>query len=76
MQQAYASHTPSMPIPVPIPSALSRHTIAAPYPRPQVMAAQPMAVHPHHALSFGAHAMALQSQFRPAASLRFHGAVV
>ena len=76
MQQVYATHTPSMPIPVPIPSAHSRHTIAAPYPRPQVMAAQPMAVHPHPAVPFGAHAMALQSQFRPAAASRFPGAVV
>ena len=72
----YATQTLSMPIPVPIPSAHSRLTIAAPCSRPQVMAAQPMAVHPHHALPFGAHAMALKSQFRPAASPRFPGAVV
>ena len=64
MQQVYATHTPSMPIPVPIPSAHSRHTITAPYPRHQVVAAQPMAVHP--AVPFGAHAVALQSQFRAA----------
>lgn len=76
MQQVYATHTPSMPIPVPIPSAHSRHTIAAPYPRPQVVAAQPMAVHPHPTVPFGAHAMALQSQFRPTAAPRFPGAVV
>ena len=76
MQQVYATQTPSMPIPVPIPSTHSRLTIAAPCSRPQVMAAQPMAVHPHHALPFGAHAMALKSQFRPAASPRFPGAVV
>ena len=66
MQQVYATQTPSMPIPVPIPSAHSRLT----------MAAQPMAVHPHHALPFGAHAMAVKSQFRPTASPRFPGAVV
>ena len=65
-----------MPIPVLIPTAHSRLTIAAPCSRPQVMAAQPMAVHPHHALPFGAHAMALKSQFRPTASPRFPGAVV
>ena len=76
MQQVYATQTPSMPIPVPIPSAHSRLAIAAPCSRPQVMAAQPMAVHPHHALPFGAHAMALKSQFRPTASPRFPGAVV
>ena len=34
MQQVYATHTPSMPILVPIPSAHSRHIIAAPYFRP------------------------------------------
>jgi len=73
MQQVYATHTPSMPIPVPIPSAHSRHTITAPYPRHQVVAAQPMAVHP--AVPFGAHAVALQSQFRPAGP-RFPGAIV
>lgn len=73
MQQVYATHTPSMPIPVPIPSAHSRHTITAPYPRHQVVAAQPMAVHP--AVPFGAHAVALQSQFRPGGP-RFPGAIV
>ena len=76
IQQVYATHTPSMPIPVPIPSAHSRHTITAPYPRHQVVAAQPMAVHPHPAVPFGAHAVALQTQFRPAAAPRFPGAVV
>lgn len=76
MQQVYTTHTPSMPIPVPIPSAHSRHTITAPYPRHQVVAAQPMAVHAHPAVQFGAHAVALQSQFRPAAAPRFPGPMV
>ena len=72
-QQVYTTHTPSLPIPVPIPSA--RHTIPAHYAGHQVVAAQPMAVHAHSALPFGAHAVALQSQFRPAAS-RFPGAIM
>ena len=76
MQQVYAAHTPSMPIPVPIPSAHSRHTIAVPHRRPQVMAAQPMPVHPHPVVPFGAHAVELPCQFRSAASLRFPGTVV
>ena len=68
MQQVYTTHTPSLPIPVPIPSA--RHTIPGHFPRHQVVAAQPMAV------PFGAHAVALQSQFRPATAPRFPGAIV
>ena len=76
IQQVYATHTPSMPIPVPIPSAHSRQAITGPYPRHQVVAAQPMAVHAHPAVPFGAHAVALQSQFRPAAAPRFPGAIV
>jgi len=73
IQQVYTTHTPSLPIPVPIPSA--RHTIPAHYASHQVVAAQPMAVHAHPTLPFGAHAVALQSQFRPAAS-RFPGAIM
>ena len=67
IQQVYTTHTPSLPIPVPIPSA--RHAIPTHYPRHQVVAAQPMAV------PFGAHAVALQSQFR-SASPRFPGTIV
>lgn len=74
IQQVYTTHTPSLPIPVPIPSA--RHTIPAHFPHHQVVAAQPMAVHTHPAVPFGAHAVALQSQFRPAAAPRFPGAIV
>ena len=73
IQQVYTTHTPSLPIPVPIPSA--RHTIPAHYAGHQVVAAQPMAVHGHPAVPFGAHAVALQSPFRPAAS-RFPGAIM
>ena len=62
IQQVYTTYTPSLPIPVPIPSA--RHAIPAHYPRHQVVAAQPMAVHTHAAVPFGAHAVALRSQFR------------
>ncbi|KAJ7384541.1 hypothetical protein OS493_021172 [Desmophyllum pertusum] len=76
MQPGVHDPHPSMPIPVPIPSAHSRHTITAPYPRHQVVAAQPMAVHAHPAVQFGAHAVALQSQFRPAAAPRFPGPMV
>ena len=65
IQQVYTTHTPSLPIPVPIPSA--RHAIPAHYPRHQVLAAQPMAVHTHVTVPFGAHAVALQSQFRSVA---------
>ena len=72
IQQVYTTHTPSLPIPVPIPSA--RHAIPAHYPR-QVVAAQPMAVHTHAAVPFGAHAVALQSQFRSAAP-RYPGTIV
>ena len=72
IQQVYTTHTPSLPIPVPIPSA--RHAIPAHYTR-QVVAAQPMAVHTHAAVPFGAHAVALQSQFRSAAP-RYPGTIV
>ncbi|CAH3109719.1 unnamed protein product, partial [Porites lobata] len=65
IQQVYTAHTPSIPVPVPIPSAC--HAIPAHYPRHQVVSAQPMAVHTHAAVPFGAHAVALQSQFRSAA---------
>ena len=65
IQQVYTTHTPSFPIPVPIPSA--RHAIRAHYPRHQVLSAQPMAVHTHAAVPFGAHAVALRSQFRSVA---------
>ena len=64
---------PLIPIPVPIPSAC--HAIPAHYPRHQVVAAQPMAVHTHAAVPFGAHAVALQSQFRSAAP-RYPGTIV
>ena len=73
IQQVYTTHTPSLPIPVPIPSA--RHTIPAHYADHQVVAAQLMAVHGHPAVPFVAHAVALQSQFRPATS-RFPGAIM
>ena len=73
MQQVYTTHTPSLPIPVPIPPA--RHTIPAQYPRHQVVTAQTMAVHTHPSVPFGAHAVALQSHFRPTAP-RFSGAIV
>ena len=67
-------HTPPpFPIPVPIPSA--RHAIPAHYPRHQVVAAQPMAVHTHVAVPFGAHAVALQSQFRSEAP-RYPGTIM
>ena len=66
IQQVYTAHTPSFLIPVPIPSA--RHATPAHYPRHQVVAALPMAVHTHAAVQFGAHSVALQSQFRSAAS--------
>ena len=72
IQQVYTTHTPSLPIPVPIPSA--RYAIPAHYPR-QVVAAQPMTVHTHAAVPFGAHAVALQSQFRSAAP-RYPGTIV
>ena len=73
IQQVYTTHTPSLPIPVPIPSA--RHAIPAHYPRHQVVTAQPMTVHTHAAVPFGAHAVALQSQFRSAAP-RYPGTIV
>ncbi|XP_068740703.1 3'-5' RNA helicase YTHDC2-like isoform X2 [Montipora capricornis] len=73
MQQVYTTHTPSLPIPVPISPA--RHTIPAQYPRHQVVTAQPMAVHTHPTVPFGAHAVALQSHFRPTVP-RFSGAIV
>lgn len=73
IQQVYTTHTPSLPIPVPIPSA--QHPVPAHFPRHQVVAPQPMAVHTHPGVPFGAHAVALQAQFRPAAA-RFPGAVV
>ena len=39
------------------------------------MAPQPMAVHTHPGVPFGAHAVALQAQFRPATA-RCHGATI
>ena len=58
---------------MPIPSA--RHTIPAHYPRHQVVAAQPMAVHIQATVPFGAHAVALHSQFCSAAP-RYPGTIV
>ena len=66
-------YTPSLPIPVPIPSA--RHAIPAHYPRHQVVTVQPMTVHTHAAVPFAAHAVALQSQFR-SATPRYPGTIV
>ena len=74
IQQVYTTPPPPpFPIPVPIPSA--RHAIPAHYPRHQVVAAQPMAVHTHVAVPFGAHAVALQSQFRSEAP-RYPGTIM
>ena len=65
MQQVYTAHTPSLHIPVLIPSP--RHTIPAHYPGHQVVTPQPMAVHTHPSLPFGAQAAALQSKFHATA---------
>ena len=70
MQQVYTAHTPSLPIPVPIPSP--RQTIPAHYPGHQVVTPQPMAVHTHSSVPFGAQAAVLQSQFHATAP-RFTG---
>ncbi|XP_029204296.2 3'-5' RNA helicase YTHDC2-like [Acropora millepora] len=72
MQQVYTAHTPSLPIPVPIPSP--RHTVPAHYPGHQVVTPQPMAVHTHPSVPFGAQAAVLQSQFHATAP-RFTGAL-
>ena len=73
IQQVYTTHTPSLPTRVPIPS--ERHPVPSHYPHCQVVTAQPMAVHTHPAVPFGAHAIALQAHFRPTAA-RFPGAIV
>ncbi|XP_015747308.1 PREDICTED: YTH domain-containing protein 1-like [Acropora digitifera] len=70
MQQVYTAHTPSLPIPVPIPSP--GRTVPAHYPGHQVVTPQPMAVHTHPSVPFGAQAAVLQSQFHATAP-RFTG---
>ena len=70
IQQVYTAHTPSLPIPVPIPSP--GRTVPAHYPGHQVVTPQPMAVHTHPSVPFGAQAAVLQSQFH-ATTPRFTG---
>ena len=76
IQQVYTTHTPSMPIPVPVPSAHSRHTISAPYPHQQMVAQQPVPVHPQTSVPFATtSAVALQPHFHPHAP-RFPGTMM